>query len=755
MKSFRQKQLRTTILLSAGIAACILAGIHFRGVNSSGQTQTPTAIYQREIDSALQRYRGHTDAQAAELVTGTAEDYSLKTELLFYGSCGEDTFAQILDALGGSAVQARFFLTAVEAGAHSKLAAQAAEAGYEVGVFNDGSSSVLTGVSPETVVSNLSRTSTAIQSAYGMQPSSLLTLEEPEGELLYAAFAAYFDEVYVAGETAELSSIGSRADAEALVGGLSRHGLLAVHLSSGLSSADGLEHILNALDDTDLNARADALLAKPLSESAEAVRSIRTIERSVAFDLSGLGSEAELAGVLDALRNNGATATFFFTADELRANTERIEGILAQGHALGISIDTADREDPRELLGDILLARELLTDLYSYDKDAPVRAKNGNPSEALCTAAAAGGFTAVSADIVPTKTGDARSTDAAEVLSSVMPESWGALRRGEIAHFYLGLYQSDAMLGELITQMVRNRCVYAVRPVMDILGNTEQLYSYPVAKEDMLPEVRDAIHPGQLKGDAFAEIRRRYIGIRWVNTTYYLPGFTQQEINKLDTTGLINNNRDMVFLSFDDWGTDANLTKLLDVLRLHDVKATFFVRTNFVESNPNLLRAIAAEGHAIGCHTDAHLPLSIVSEDGNTYAELSETQAEELRDDLVLSYQKLQSIIGDIEVDGVPALSRLFRPPTLAVGKLGLTTVLDCGFTYSVSGSFTSEDYKAESADALASDLKRNTKSGAVIVMHMSDNSVYTAEALDIYLTELEQGTERYRFARLTDALEG
>ena len=68
--------------------------------------------------------------------------------------------------------------------------------------------------------------------------------------------------------------------------------------------------------------------------------------------------------------------------------------------------------------------------------------------------------------------------------------------------------------------------------------------------------------------------------------------------------------RDGVFLTFDDWGTDRTITRLLEVLKAHGAKATFFVKTQYVPYNPNLLRAIAADGHTIGCHTNTHFPLS-------------------------------------------------------------------------------------------------------------------------------------------------
>lgn len=107
-------------------------------------------------------------------------------------------------------------------------------------------------------------------------------------------------------------------------------------------------------------------------------------------------------------------------------------------------------------------------------------------------------------------------------------------------------------------------------------------------------------------------------------------------------------------------------------------------------------------------------------------------------------------------VNGRPALSLLFRPPTLAVSKNGMEAVLDCGFTHVVSGSYTTQDYKATSASSLAETLKKRTRSGAVLIMHMSDNSIYTAEALDIYLSEMElrDADKRYKFAGLDEVLQ-
>ena len=128
-------------------------------------------------------------------------------------------------------------------------------------------------------------------------------------------------------------------------------------------------------------------------------------------------------------------------------------------------------------------------------------------------------------------------------------------------------------------------------------------------------------------------------------------------------------------------------------------------------------------------------------------------QGEALREDVTRSYQRLQRIVGDVEADGRPCLCRVFRPPTLAMSRTGLEAVLDCGFTVSLSGSYTAQDYEADDARSLFTALRRNTRDGAVLILHMSDSCAYTAEALDLYLTYMEKYAPEYRFRRVTDAL--
>lgn len=62
-------------------------------------------------------------------------------------------------------------------------------------------------------------------------------------------------------------------------------------------------------------------------------------------------------------------------------------------------------------------------------------------------------------------------------------------------------------------------------------------------------------------------------------------------------------------LTFDDGPNPAITPQLLDLLARYDARATFFVIGRFVRECPDLLRELAARGHAIGNHSETHANL--------------------------------------------------------------------------------------------------------------------------------------------------
>jgi peptidoglycan/xylan/chitin deacetylase (PgdA/CDA1 family) len=69
---------------------------------------------------------------------------------------------------------------------------------------------------------------------------------------------------------------------------------------------------------------------------------------------------------------------------------------------------------------------------------------------------------------------------------------------------------------------------------------------------------------------------------------------------------IANNGEKTAFLTFDD-GPNADFTPtVLDLLRDHNAKATFFIVAKRAEQNPIILKRILDEGHAVGNHSLDH-----------------------------------------------------------------------------------------------------------------------------------------------------
>ena len=81
-----------------------------------------------------------------------------------------------------------------------------------------------------------------------------------------------------------------------------------------------------------------------------------------------------------------------------------------------------------------------------------------------------------------------------------------------------------------------------------------------------------------------------------------------------------------IALTFDDGPDPTTTPAILDVLRAHNVKATFFVIGARAEQHPELIQRIASEGHTLGNHTYYHRNMTGLSPN-LALKELQDTQA--------------------------------------------------------------------------------------------------------------------------------
>jgi peptidoglycan/xylan/chitin deacetylase (PgdA/CDA1 family) len=162
-----------------------------------------------------------------------------------------------------------------------------------------------------------------------------------------------------------------------------------------------------------------------------------------------------------------------------------------------------------------------------------------------------------------------------------------------------------------------------------------------------------------------------------------------------------------VCLTFDDGPDPRHTPRLLDALGEHGVRATFFVIGRQAERHPELVRRIAADGHAIGHHSFHHTAPHL-------------TPARLLVAEAGRTAQLLDDILG--------RRPTLFRPPLGKLTPLKLCGLWAAGQTV-VLWNVDPKDFACGSGDELSRRLEsRRICAGDVILMH--DNHPHAAAAL-------------------------
>ncbi len=519
-----------------------------------------------------------------------------------------------------------------------------------------------------------------------------------------------------------------------------------------------------------------ALRAKNAGKLAQEQKMLLTTQPAIAFCFAGFGNPKSTTAVLDRMAKLGIHGTFFVGARDIRNNPQTMERILREGHELAIAVYAKKSGSFDTVCKDIDEARTLLRTQYGVDTNL-VKQPWGQIEDYTREAVSAMGCELISQNVNVVQSRHKDYKTANEVVGELFGKFVYSLGRGWIINFRMDYYTNPTLCADVMQLLKekkidniaywafeddpkrnsQNNSAYAVKGVGAILANKAQQYSLPAQNipERLRPEV-NPVADMQMRD----YLRERYLGTNVVHIDSNTMGFTIEELRHIDSTGILHSNKPVVFFGFDDWGTDAPINQLLYVLRKHNVKGTFFILTHNVKNNPNLLRAIAVEGHDIACHTHSHKPMTMVDKHEHMYSVQTE---EEQYEDYKTAYAELARIVGDVQVDGHYSLTRMFRPPTLTISRSGFQALYDNGYEFIVSGSTSTHDYEAENLYEMIDNTRKGfykdgkVLNGAIFVMHMSDTSKYTARALDILLTlnekKADNDTTKFVVGRLSDYL--
>ncbi len=118
---------------------------------------------------------------------------------------------------------------------------------------------------------------------------------------------------------------------------------------------------------------------------------------------------------------------------------------------------------------------------------------------------------------------------------------------------------------------------------------------------------------------------------------------TPEELRKYNTYFIGNGDDKVIYLTFDCGYENGNTEKILEALKKHDVKATFFVVGNFLETSPDLVKKMVKEGYTVGNHTYHHPDMSEIADVSSFQKEVEDVKLlyEEITDKEMVKFYLL------------------------------------------------------------------------------------------------------------------
>lgn len=178
-----------------------------------------------------------------------------------------------------------------------------------------------------------------------------------------------------------------------------------------------------------------------------------------------------------------------------------------------------------------------------------------------------------------------------------------------------------------------------------------------------------------------------------------------------------NTEEQKIYLTFDAGYENGVTEKILDVLKKHEISATFFLVGNYLEQEPDLVKRMVAEGHTVGNHTYHHYDMSKISDEASFRKEL---------EDLEALYKQVTG----------KEMEKYYRPPQGCYSEENLKMAQALGY-HTVFWSLAYVDWindKQPTEQDAFSKLIPRIHNGAVVLLHST--SATNGEILDALLTQ-------------------
>ena len=186
----------------------------------------------------------------------------------------------------------------------------------------------------------------------------------------------------------------------------------------------------------------------------------------------------------------------------------------------------------------------------------------------------------------------------------------------------------------------------------------------------------------------------------------------------------------IIYLTFDCGYENGNTTPILNALKKHNVKATFFVVGNFIKDNPDLITEMVKEGHIVGNHTLTHPDMSGISS--------------------MESFKKQLEGVENLYKEATgESMIKFYRPPQGIYSTTNLSMAKELGyktFFWSLAYVDWYQDKQPTKEEAFEKLLTR-IHPGAIVLLHNTSST--NGQILDELLTRWEK--MGYTFGTLND----
>ncbi len=205
---------------------------------------------------------------------------------------------------------------------------------------------------------------------------------------------------------------------------------------------------------------------------------------------------------------------------------------------------------------------------------------------------------------------------------------------------------------------------------------------------------------------------------------------TADELKKYDAYYIGDKENKVIYLTFDAGYENGYTPAILDALKKHNVKSTFFLVGNYLTTSPDLVKRMVEEGHIVANHTYHHPNMSKIS--------TVEAFTKEIQD----LENEFYHITGQ-------RMAKYYRPPQGKYSTENLTMAKDLGyrtFFWSLAYVDWYNDKQPSKEEAFKKLLGR-IHPGAIVLLHSTSKT--NAEVLDELLTKWEG--MGYTFGSLDD----